>query len=87
MLDTERRDVGLAELRAVVLLALLHVAGTVGSATYGVAKNVNLIAVKICTSGGSCPSAAILCGIDYATQQKQVHPSITMVANMPIRGH
>jgi len=63
-----------------------HVAGTVGSATYGVAKNVNLIAVKICTSGGSCPSDAILCGIDYATQQKQNNPSIPMVANMSIRG-
>jgi len=61
-----------------------HVAGTVGSTTYGVAKNVSLIAVKICTSGGSCPDAAILCGIDYVTQQKQASPSIPMVANMLI---
>ncbi len=63
-----------------------HVAGTVGSATYGVAKNVNLVAVKICNSGGSCPDADILCGIDYATQQKQASPSTPMVANMSIGG-
>jgi len=63
-----------------------HVAGTVGSATYGVAKNVNLVAVKICNSGGSCPDADILCGIDFVTQQKQADPSTPMVANMSIGG-
>jgi len=63
-----------------------HVAGTVGSTTYGVAKNVSLYAVKICTSGGSCPGSAILCGIDYVTQQKQNNPSIPMVANMSVGG-
>jgi hypothetical protein len=63
-----------------------HVAGTVGSATYGVAKNVSLVAVKICNSGGSCPDADILCGIDYVTQQKQASPSTPMVANMSIGG-
>ncbi len=63
-----------------------HVAGTVGSATYGVAKSVSLFAVKICTNGGSCPNSAILCGIDFVTQQKQANPSIPMVANMSIGG-
>ena len=63
-----------------------HVAGTVGSNTYGVAKGVSLIAVKICTSGGSCPNSAILCGINYVAQQKQANPSIPAVANMSIGG-
>ncbi len=63
-----------------------HVAGTVGSATYGVAKSVSLFAVKICTNGGSCPSSNILCGINFVTQQKQANPSIPMVANMSIGG-
>jgi subtilisin family serine protease len=63
-----------------------HVAGTVGSATYGVAKSVSLIAVKICTNGGSCPNSNSLCGIDYVVGQKQANPSVPMVANMSIGG-
>jgi subtilisin family serine protease len=63
-----------------------HVAGTVGSSNHGVAKGVSLIAVKICTAGGSCPNSAILCGIDYVAQQKQANPSIPAVANMSIGG-
>ena len=63
-----------------------HVAGTVGSATYGVAKNTGLYAVKVCTSSTSCTNAHILCGIDYVTGQKQASPSIPMVANMSLGG-
>lgn len=63
-----------------------HVAGTIGSATYGVAKNVGLYAVKVCTSATSCPDSALLCGIDYVTGQKQSSPSIPVVANMSLRG-
>jgi subtilisin family serine protease len=63
-----------------------HVAGTVGSATYGVAKSVSLIAVKICTNGGSCPNSNSICGIDYVVGQKQANPSVPMVANMSIGG-
>ncbi|RMH18260.1 MAG: S8 family peptidase, partial [Acidobacteria bacterium] len=63
-----------------------HVAGTAGSATYGVAKGANLIAVKVCNSGGSCPNSAVLCGIDFVTQQKLANPSIPMVANMSLGG-
>jgi subtilisin family serine protease len=63
-----------------------HVAGTVGSATYGVAKGVSLIAVKICTNGGSCPNSNSICGIDYVVGQKQANPSVPMVANMSIGG-
>ncbi len=63
-----------------------HVAGTVGSATYGVAKGVSLVAVKICTNGGSCPNSNSICGIDYVVGQKQANPSVPMVANMSIGG-
>jgi subtilisin family serine protease len=63
-----------------------HVAGTVGSATYGIAKGVSLIAVKVCTAGGSCPNSAILCGVNYVTGQKNNNPSIPMVANMSLGG-
>jgi subtilisin family serine protease len=66
-----------------------HVAGTIGSATYGVAKNVSLYAVKICsgpTGNATCPYSVITCGIDYVTGQKQSNPSIPMVVNMSIGG-
>lgn len=63
-----------------------HVAGTVGGAAHGVAKNVNLYAVKVCTSGTSCLTADVICGIDYVTGQKQASPSIPMVANMSLGG-
>lgn len=63
-----------------------HVAGTTGGNSYGVAKGVSLVAVKVCTGGGSCPNSAITCGINFAVQQKQANPSIPMVANMSLGG-
>ncbi len=63
-----------------------HVAGTVGSNTWGVAKNADLFGVKVCTGGGSCPNSAILCGVDYVTQQKQNNPGIPTVGNMSLGG-
>jgi subtilisin family serine protease len=45
-----------------------HVAGTVGSSTYGVAKNVTLHAVRVmnCSAQGSVSS--IVAGVDYVTR-------------------
>lgn len=63
-----------------------HVAGTIGSATYGIAKNVSLYAVKVCTSSTSCTNADILCGIDYVNAQRTANPSVPMVANMSLGG-
>lgn len=42
-----------------------HVAGTVGSRTYGVAKQVRLVAVKIAPCSGSGSLSAMLNGIDW----------------------
>ena len=44
-----------------------HVAGTVGGSTFGVAKSVSLIAVRVLNCAGSGTTAAILAGIDYIT--------------------
>ncbi|KAK6542740.1 serine protease [Orbilia ellipsospora] len=43
-----------------------HVAGTVGSLTYGVAKNVNLLGCKVLDDTGDGSDAAIAAGIDAA---------------------
>lgn len=45
-----------------------HVAGTIGSSTYGVAKRTNLIGVKVLSSEGSGSNAGVLAGIDWAVQ-------------------
>lgn len=42
-----------------------HCAGTVGSATYGVAKEVNLIAVKVLNRLGAGTNSDIILGINW----------------------
>lgn len=63
-----------------------HVAGTVGSNAYGLAKNVTLIGVRVLNCSGSGSNSGVIAGVDYVTQQKQSNPSIPMVANMSLGG-
>ena len=44
-----------------------HVAGTVGGKTYGVAKSVKLVAVKVLNCAGSGTFAGVIAGIDWVT--------------------
>jgi len=44
-----------------------HVAGTVGGTTYGLAKGVSLIAVKVLDCAGSGSLAGIIAGVDWVT--------------------
>src|SRR6185503_10076916 len=39
-----------------------HVAGTVGGTTYGVAKNVNLVAVRVLNCSGSGTTSGVVAG-------------------------
>jgi subtilisin family serine protease len=48
-----------------------HVAGTIGSETYGVAKNVRLHAVKMINCGGAGQTSATLMAIDWVTGNAQ----------------
>jgi len=59
-----------------------HVAGTVGGTAYGIAKKVNLIAVKVLGCSGSGSWAGVISGIQYAAT-KSTNPS---VANMSLGG-
>lgn len=59
-----------------------HVAGTVGSATYGVAKNVNLFAVRVLDCGGSGSNSGVIAGIDWVAANAQ----LPAVANMSLGG-
>ncbi len=61
-----------------------HVSGTIGGATYGVAKGVNLLGVKVCNGGGSCTGSATIAGINFVTGQKQGNPGVPAVANVSL---
>jgi subtilisin family serine protease len=60
-----------------------HVAGTVGGATYGVAKGVHLIAVRVLDDAGFGSYAAVIAGVDWVTADHTDHPA---VANMSLGG-
>ncbi len=60
-----------------------HVAGTVGGATYGVAKGVKLIAVRVLDAAGSGTTAGVISGIDWVTANHTTNPA---VANMSLGG-
>jgi subtilisin family serine protease len=59
-----------------------HVAGTVGGATYGVAKGVQLVAVKVLNCAGSGTTTGVVSGIDWV-KAKAIKPA---VANMSLGG-
>jgi subtilisin family serine protease len=59
-----------------------HVAGTVGGATYGVAKQVQLIAVKVLNCAGSGSTLGVVSGINWV-RQNAIKPA---VANMSLGG-
>lgn len=59
-----------------------HVAGTVGGTQYGVAKGVNLVAVRVLDCAGSGATSGVIAGIDWVTANA-VHPA---VANMSLGG-
>jgi subtilisin family serine protease len=61
-----------------------HVAGTVGGGTYGVAKAVDLVAVRVLDCSGSGTTSGVIAGIDWVTGNHQAgRPA---VANMSLGG-
>jgi subtilisin family serine protease len=59
-----------------------HVAGTVGSSTWGVAKNTDLVAVRVLGCNGSGTNSGVIAGIDWVAAN-HVKPA---VANMSLGG-
>ncbi|MDK1313335.1 S8 family serine peptidase [Pseudoalteromonas ardens] len=58
-----------------------HVAGTIGSETFGVAKDVNLVGVRIFNCRGGSTTATILEGVEWLT----ANANLPAVANMSFR--
>ncbi|RFU78721.1 subtilisin-like serine protease [Trichoderma arundinaceum] len=48
-----------------------HVAGTIGGATFGVAKNIKLIAVKVLDASGSGSNSGVLNGMQFVVNDVQ----------------
>ena len=46
-----------------------HVAGTVGGTTYGVAKGVTLVGVRVLSCSGSGTTSGVIAGVDWVTAQ------------------
>lgn len=53
-----------------------HVAGTIGGKTHGVAKGINLIAVRVMDDNGSGYYSDIIAGLDWATQHHTTKPAV-----------
>ena len=51
-----------------------HVAGTVGGSTYGVAKSVTLVAVRVLDCNGSGTDSGVIAGIDWVTAERASSP-------------
>jgi subtilisin family serine protease len=60
------------------------VAGTVGGATYGIAKGVTLVGVRVLNCGGSGTWSGVIAGIDYVTGNHAAGDPA--VANMSLGG-
>ena len=61
-----------------------HVAGTVGGATYGVAKGVSLVAVRVLDCNGSGSNSGVIAGVDWVTSNHAA--GAPAVANMSLGG-
>src|SRR5215203_3296140 len=61
-----------------------HVSGTVGGSTFGVAKNVTLIAVRVLDSSGNGTNSGVIAGVDFVTSNHQAGQPA--VANMSLGG-
>ncbi|MDQ1104683.1 S8 family serine peptidase [Nocardioides zeae] len=59
-----------------------HVAGTVGGTTYGVAKDVDLVAVRVLNCQGSGSNSGVIAGMDWVAQNAPAGS----VANMSLGG-
>jgi subtilisin family serine protease len=59
-----------------------HVAGTVGGKTYGVAKDVSLVGVRVLDCSGNGSYSQIIAGVDWVT----AHAVKPAVANMSLGG-
>jgi len=62
-----------------------HVSSTIGGTSYGVAKGVNLIAVKVLDGNGQGTTAGVIAGVNYAVARRR-STGKTSIGNMSLGG-
>jgi subtilisin family serine protease len=63
-----------------------HVAGTVGGRSVGVAKQVQIISVRVFECSPFTTWAIVIAGVDYVTLAQTITPTARSVANMSLGG-
>jgi subtilisin family serine protease len=64
-----------------------HVAGTIGSATYGIAKETRIYAIKVLDADGNGAWSDIISGLQFAVSDSATRPCPNgVVINMSISG-
>lgn len=63
-----------------------HVAGTIGASTFGVAKEAEILGVKVLSSEGSGSNQSVIQGIEFVIKRKRANPSTPMVMNLSLGG-
>ena len=63
-----------------------HVAGTIGGSTYGVAKGVTLVNVRVLDCAGQGSYQNIIAAVDWVTADRLAHPNQGAIANMSLSG-
>lgn len=61
-----------------------HVAGTVGGSTYGIAKGVTIVPVRVLDCNGSGTNSGVIAGVDWVTADHAA--GVRAVANMSLGG-
>jgi subtilisin family serine protease len=63
-----------------------HVAGIVAGKNVGVAKNANLVMVKVGIDGDDVDLSAVIAGLNYVQKQKLANPGKPMIASVSVGG-
>lgn len=61
-----------------------HVAGTVGGTAYGVAKDAEIVAVRVLDNRGDGSISGLISALDYIRRQKSSSPRTPMVVNLSL---
>jgi subtilisin family serine protease len=61
-----------------------HIAATVGGKTYGLARQVSLINVKVLDKNGTGSVANVLKGLEYVAKQKSLFPATPMIVGLSL---
>ncbi|KAI8809074.1 peptidase S8/S53 domain-containing protein [Cladochytrium replicatum] len=63
-----------------------HVAGTIASSTFGIAKKATVISVRVLDADGQGANSGVIGGVNFVVQESKANPSRPCVINMSLGG-